>query len=614
MMKTYGKQGGKTVAKAIACLSAALFSGLIVLAAVPAAGVQAGTGNNLVGAPSVVARLESVEQLGALSDDAPASLIVEMDGEGNAVGADGSAIGTPGDVYKNYIQGNSILIVEVDNTAEAEKLAEIWGDELGENDMAVMSADAQALTAARTALPEIRGIYDCTAADLSAEAACYEQVRASTLAMANVVVLSEEQSTVENVAYFQGRFKTVWTELDDEHEGDAFAIQNVVSSGAYGIVCSDYAAVYAAYRQYPRYALARISRNIAHRGLPMTEAENSVAGALAAVEGGATHIEIDVHLTSDGQVVVMHDDTIDRTTDGHGAVASMTLEQLRQYSITKTYGGQVVDPQPIPTIGDFFDAFEQSDVVIVCEIKTSDTDVLQALGADIEEHNFWDRIVFISFDMDMLAAAHEQLPQVPTASLASFPARYFELLSAQYNAINTVVDAAWGELVNEEYYDVEMKDRGYMSYAWTYDTASGCASAMSGGIYGLTNNDAEGFGRSVGALCGQEGQTLAVSEIDFDSLVNVVVTTYAGNSDVREGGIFNYRDCGTYAEVIAWYNDGQNILFTPAFRVDYSGAQAPAGGGTDNTGLIIGLLVGGGVLVLGAAVAAMVVIRRRKRQ
>ena len=222
--------------------------------------------------------------------------------------------------------------------------------------------------------------------------------------------------------------------------------------------------------------------------------------------------------------------------------------------------------------------------------------------------------MFISFDMDMLAAAHEQLPQVPTASLASFPARYFELLSAQYNAINTVVDATWGELVNEEYYDVEMKDRGYMSYAWTYDTASDCASAMSGGIYGLTNNDADGFGRSVGALCGQEGQTLAVSEIDYDSPVNVVVTTYAGNSDVREGGIFNYRDCGTYAEVIAWYNDGQNILFTPAFRVDYSGAQAPAGRGTDNTGLIIGLSVGGGVLVLGAAVAAIVVIRRRKRQ
>ena len=183
MMKTYGKQGGKTVAKAIACLSAALLSGLIVLAAVPAAGVQAGTGNNLFGAPSVVARLESVEQLGALSDDAPASLIVEMDGEGNAVGADGSAIGTPGDVYKNYIQGNSILIVEADNTTETEKLAEIWGDELGENDMAVMSADAQALTAARTALPEIRGIYDCTAADLSDEAACYEHVRASTLVM-----------------------------------------------------------------------------------------------------------------------------------------------------------------------------------------------------------------------------------------------------------------------------------------------------------------------------------------------------------------------------------------------------------------------------------------------
>ena len=534
--------------------------------------------HNLAGAPTVVVRLEEESQLSGLAGNAPASLIVRMDAEGNVVGSDGGSLGALTDLYADYIAGVMIPVVEIGGDAEAEKFIEIWEEELSIADMAVMSADAQALQKVRTQITGIRGIYDCTDVPLADESALYEQVRLSTLSMANVVLLTEEQSTVENVAYFQGRFKTVWTQLDGESEGDLFSIQNVVSSGTYGIVCTDFKSVYQAYRQYPERSVARISRNIAHRGLPMTAAENSVAGAQLAVEGGATHLEIDVHLTADDQVVVMHDGTIDRTTNGSGSVASMTLEQLRQYQIIKTAGGAEVDPEPIPTAEDMFRTFDGTGVVIVCENKTSDTDVLQALRPVIEKYDFWDQLVFISFDLNMLAAAHEQLPQVPTAALAGFKSRDFDANVVKYNAMNTVVDATIGDMIETDYYDSMLKDRGYMSFFWTYGTAQDCVAAMAQGVYGLTNNAAATFGERVGALWGQEGQTMARDALDYDAPVQVVVQTYAGETNVFSGKVFSWRDCGTYAEVIARYTEAEDVLYTRAFRVDY------ASSGGDDTG------------------------------
>ena len=68
---------------------------------------------------------------------------------------------------------------------------------------------------------------------------------------------------------------------------------------------------------------------IAHRGLDEAFPENSLIAFRAALERGMA-IEIDVRGTSDEELVVMHDDTVDRTTDGSGAVANMTLPELKQ--------------------------------------------------------------------------------------------------------------------------------------------------------------------------------------------------------------------------------------------------------------------------------------------
>src|SRR5918993_3646085 len=71
--------------------------------------------------------------------------------------------------------------------------------------------------------------------------------------------------------------------------------------------------------------------NLAHRGASALAPENTIEAFRLAVEAGAGGLELDVHLTRDGHVVVLHDATVDRTTDGEGPVSEMTLEELRAF-------------------------------------------------------------------------------------------------------------------------------------------------------------------------------------------------------------------------------------------------------------------------------------------
>ena len=79
--------------------------------------------------------------------------------------------------------------------------------------------------------------------------------------------------------------------------------------------------------------------NIAHRGASGTFPENTLSAFRAAIDAGADMCELDVQLTRDGAVVVIHDDTVDRTTDGKGEVAELTLEELKRLDAGAKFKG-----------------------------------------------------------------------------------------------------------------------------------------------------------------------------------------------------------------------------------------------------------------------------------
>ena len=83
-----------------------------------------------------------------------------------------------------------------------------------------------------------------------------------------------------------------------------------------------------------------MTKNFAHRGYSGRYPENTMLAFRKAVEAGADGIELDVQLTKDGVPVIIHDELVDRTTDGKGFVKDMPLTQLRQLDASYIYAGQ----------------------------------------------------------------------------------------------------------------------------------------------------------------------------------------------------------------------------------------------------------------------------------
>ena len=109
--------------------------------------------------------------------------------------------------------------------------------------------------------------------------------------------------------------------------------------------------------------MERVSRlmpkfmNIAHRGASSYAPENTFAAYDKALAMGVNHVELDVHLTRDGQIVVIHDDTLDRTTNGHGRVADFTLEELRALDAGSWFGPEYEGEQ-IRSLGETLERYK----------------------------------------------------------------------------------------------------------------------------------------------------------------------------------------------------------------------------------------------------------------
>jgi len=141
---------------------------------------------------------------------------------------------------------------------------------------------------------------------------------------------------------------------------------------------------------------------IAHRGAPTYAPENTLPAFEKALALGADGVECDIHLTADGVVVLSHDSTIDRCSDGTGRVREMTLAQLREYDYGAWFGEEFAGTQ-IPTLEEFLDAVREAGLILI-ELKSNDADIAaQTVGA-VKARGLMDRTIFQSFDMNAIQA------------------------------------------------------------------------------------------------------------------------------------------------------------------------------------------------------------------
>lgn len=143
-----------------------------------------------------------------------------------------------------------------------------------------------------------------------------------------------------------------------------------------------------------------MTKNFAHRGFSGKYPENTMLAFRKAVEEGVDGIELDVQLTKDGEVVIIHDETIDRTTDGKGLVVSYTCDELRKFDASFKFRGQC-GFNPIPTLREYFELVKDKNLVTNIELKTGLNEyfgIEEKVWKLIEEYRLEDRVLISSFN------------------------------------------------------------------------------------------------------------------------------------------------------------------------------------------------------------------------
>ena len=142
-----------------------------------------------------------------------------------------------------------------------------------------------------------------------------------------------------------------------------------------------------------------------HRGGGATAPENTLPAISAALAAGFDYVEVDVALTADRQPVLMHDTTVDRTTDGHGRLSSLTLAQVQRLDAGAWFHADYAGTA-VPTFGEFLDVLAGTGQRAIVEFKGEwDAAAVQAAVAEVTARNLERRVAVSSFDARTLAMA-----------------------------------------------------------------------------------------------------------------------------------------------------------------------------------------------------------------
>ena len=147
---------------------------------------------------------------------------------------------------------------------------------------------------------------------------------------------------------------------------------------------------------------------VAHRGASAHAPENTLAAYELAVQQKADAVELDVHLTADGQLAVIHDDSLDRTTSGSGAVASLTMDQIRSFDAGARFGDGRFAGQglQVPTLPEVLDWLPE-DIGLAVEVKACAAVPATVEALRASRVGRAGEVTVISFDEASINEAHE---------------------------------------------------------------------------------------------------------------------------------------------------------------------------------------------------------------
>ncbi len=229
---------------------------------------------------------------------------------------------------------------------------------------------------------------------------------------------------------------------------------------------------------------------IAHRGASGNAPENTLAAFKKAIEIGVDAVELDLHGSADGEVVVIHDASLDRTTDYSGPVNQTALETIKQADAGGWFAPEFAG-EPVPTLAEALECIGKETIALL-EIK--DPLIAEAVVAKVHETQSLDLTVIISFHTSVLQTVRALAPRIPTGWLIGSPNNHAspEQLCQQLGELGSPLLNVNHQLITAEF-AYEVRRRGIALWCWTVDDIVRMREMKAFGVQGITSNYPDRF-------------------------------------------------------------------------------------------------------------------------
>jgi glycerophosphoryl diester phosphodiesterase len=233
---------------------------------------------------------------------------------------------------------------------------------------------------------------------------------------------------------------------------------------------------------------AQRTLNIAHRGASAAAPPNTLAAFEAALQLGADGVEFDVRLCADGVPVVIHDATVDATTDGSGAVGRLTLSELKELDAGAWFGPAFAGER-VPALTEVLEALGGRTLLNV-ELKGGallDDLLERAVAKAIEVHDLAEHVHISSFNPLMLRRLHRHAPHLSMGFLYTSSA-WLEGVIGRTMAPQGLMALHPHHTLVDEGYVRRARQHGYRIHVWTVDEAPEMRRLIHAGVDGIITN------------------------------------------------------------------------------------------------------------------------------
>lgn len=237
---------------------------------------------------------------------------------------------------------------------------------------------------------------------------------------------------------------------------------------------------------------------LAHRGDKTHAPENTLPSFSQAIQKGADAVELDAKLTSDGHVIVIHDSTLERTTNGNGKVASFSLEEIRKLDAGQWFNEKFAGTK-IPLLEEVFETVGRHKLINIelTNYSTPRDGLTKKVCELIKRHNNQSQVIFSSFFASNLKIAAQVYPEVPRGLLAmpgliGLWARSFGFMFGDYQALHPHISSASRQQVQRAH---RLKRRVHV---WTANTPEEVKQLKEWGADGIFTDDPETALRALG--------------------------------------------------------------------------------------------------------------------